>query len=57
MTLGYSHFFAGDMIDDVKGDDDGADWFYLMTTVKIYETKFTFIVVWTKRYLFLQLYV
>ena len=35
VTAGYSHFFAGDMIDDVKGDDDGADWFYLMTTVKI----------------------
>lgn len=33
-TLGYSHFFAGDMIDDVKGDDDGADWFYLMTSIK-----------------------
>ena len=33
-TFGYSHFFAGDMIDDVKGDDDGADWFYFMTSVK-----------------------
>ena len=34
VTLGYSHFFAGDLIDDVTGDDDGADWFYFMTSVK-----------------------
>lgn len=34
VTMGYSHFFAGDMIDDVTGDDDDADWFYLMTSLK-----------------------
>lgn len=33
-TFGYSHFFAGDLIEDVKGDDDGADWFYLMSSIK-----------------------
>lgn len=33
-ALGYSHFFAGDMIDDVTGNDDGADWLYLMTSIK-----------------------
>ncbi len=34
VTAGYSHFFAGDLIDDVRGDDDDADWFYLMTSIK-----------------------
>ncbi|MGR3178206.1 MAG: alginate export family protein, partial [Candidatus Anammoxibacter sp.] len=34
VTAGYSHFFAGNLIDDVTGDDDGADWFYFMTSVK-----------------------
>ncbi|MBO1223052.1 MAG: alginate export family protein [Candidatus Scalindua sediminis] len=32
---GYSHYFVGDWIEDVRGGDDaGADWFWLQTTVK-----------------------
>lgn len=34
VTLGYSRFFAGDMIKDVAATDDDADWFYLMTYFK-----------------------
>ena len=34
VTLGYSHFFADDMIDDVRGHDDDADWFYFMSSIK-----------------------
>lgn len=30
--VGYSHFFAGDYIDDT-GNDDDADWGYMMTTI------------------------
>jgi hypothetical protein len=32
---GYSHYFVDDYIEDVRGgDDSGADWFWLQTTLK-----------------------
>ncbi len=35
VVAGYSHFFAGDYIEDTGGGvDRGIDWFYLQTTVK-----------------------
>jgi len=35
VTAGYSHFFAGDWIEDTGGGvDRGVDWAYLMTSVK-----------------------
>jgi len=35
VVAGYSHFFAGDFIEDTgAGNDRGVDWFYLQTTVK-----------------------
>ena len=35
VVAGYSHFFAGDFIEDTSGGQDrGVDWFYLQTTVK-----------------------
>jgi len=35
VVAGYSHFFAGDFIEDTGGGmDRGVDWFYLQTTVK-----------------------
>ena len=35
VVAGYSHFFAGDFIEDTSaGVDRGVDWFYLQTTVK-----------------------
>jgi hypothetical protein len=35
VVAGYSHFFAGDFIEDTAGGNDrGVDWFYLQTTVK-----------------------
>jgi hypothetical protein len=35
VVAGYSHFFAGDFIEDTSGGNDrGVDWFYLQTTVK-----------------------
>jgi len=35
VVAGYSHFFAGDFIEDTgAGVDRGVDWFYLMTTMK-----------------------
>lgn len=34
ISLGYSHFFAGNLIKDVLGENDDADWFYLMNQVK-----------------------
>ena len=35
VVAGYSHFWAGDFIEDVTaGQDRGVDWFYLQTTVK-----------------------
>jgi hypothetical protein len=34
VVAGYSHFFAGDFIEDTSaGVDRGSDWFYLQTTV------------------------
>ena len=34
VVAGYSHFFAGDFIEDTSGGNDrGVDWFYLQTTV------------------------
>jgi Alginate export len=35
VVAGYSHFFSGDFIEDTGADiDRGADWMYLMTTLK-----------------------
>ena len=35
VVAGYSHFWAGDFIEDITaGQDRGVDWFYLQTTVK-----------------------
>ena len=35
IVAGYSHFWAGDFIEDTgAGVDSGVDWFYLQTTVK-----------------------
>ena len=35
VVAGYSHFFAGNFIEDTSGGvDRGVDWFYLQTTVK-----------------------
>ncbi|KKK59410.1 hypothetical protein LCGC14_3034670, partial [marine sediment metagenome] len=32
---GYSHYFVGDWIEDFRGGDDaGADWIWLQTTLK-----------------------
>lgn len=34
LQAGYAHFFAASFVDDVKGADDGANFFYLQTTFK-----------------------
>jgi hypothetical protein len=36
VVAGYSHFWAGDWLDDTSngGDQTGVDWFYLQSTVK-----------------------